>query len=483
MISRFALRRQGKSKNFFGDEIMRRKFHLAVVLSLMFIGAGTKIQAQPALQNQFDAAFDQFVLAAMNTAQTPGAAVAIVKGDQVIYRKGYGVTSIENPIPITPDTLFRLGSTTKMFTAAALVQLAEEGKLKLDAPLGDYVRGLAPKLAQVNVHQLLSHTAGLRDFAATEKSQDDAVLATMIRAWKDDVFFGEPGKIYSYSSAGYWLAGLVLEEITKSAYADAMKQRLFTPLGMQRTTFRPLEALTYPLSIGHKLENGHPVIIRPAFNNNAMWPAGSIYSSVNDLARFALAFLNEGRVAGVVRLKPSLITKLSRAHINLPFETESHHGYGLMLYRLRGVRLASHGGFSTGYGSMMYFAPDQRVAVIVLTNKSGETLHQVGQKALAMLLPLGPAEPLTNETAQGLTEAELAQCPGKYSHPPQIFAVMAKNKQLIFKQDQEEYKLKKIGSFAFTYGDKEQNFIVFVPNQAGHIEHSFNGMYAYRKIE
>lgn len=453
-----------------------------VTLALCLCCLVANTAGQATAPTNFDASFNQFVLDSIKAAKTPGAAIAIVKGAQVIFAKGYGVTSIEAPTPITTDTLFRLGSTTKMFTAAALVQLAEQGKLKLDAPIGTYVSGLSPKLSQVTVHQLLSHTAGLRDFAATVKSNDDDALAKMIRAWQDDVFLGEPGRIYSYCSPGYWLAGLVLEEITKAPYADAMKNRLFKPLGMQRTTLRPLEAMTYPFAVGHKLESNQPVIIRPAFNNNAMWPAGSIYSSVKDLSRFAIAFLNQGRLAGEQPISSSLITKLSTRHINIPFEADSAHGYGLMLSRFRSVPMAMHGGFSTGYGSMIYFAPEQRVAVIVLTNKSGETLQRVGHKALSLMLPLGPQEAQANSQPQSLTEKELLEAPGKYSHPPQTFEVVAKNQQLTLKQAKNEYPLKKIGAFAFVYGDKEENLIVFVPNVQGRIEYSFDGMYAARRI-
>lgn len=139
-----------------------------------------------------DASFARFVLDAMKAANTPGAAIAIVKGDQIVYAQGFGVTSLETNLPITTNTLFRLGSTTKVFTSAALVKAAAEGKLKLDAPIGNYVRGLDTKVAQVTMHQLLSHSSGLRDFAATVTSNDEDALFKMVREWKDDVFFGAP---------------------------------------------------------------------------------------------------------------------------------------------------------------------------------------------------------------------------------------------------------------------------------------------------
>ena len=152
------------------------------------------------------------------------------------------------------DTLFRMGSTTKMFTAAALISLANAGKIKLDAPIGNYVKNLPPKIAALTAHQILSQSSGLRDFAPTVFSNDDAALGQNIRLWKDDVFFTDPNKIYSYSSANYWFAGFLTEELTGKSYADSLGELVFKPLGMTRSTIRPTEAMTYPLALGHDVK-------------------------------------------------------------------------------------------------------------------------------------------------------------------------------------------------------------------------------------
>lgn len=115
---------------------------------------------------------------------TPGASVAIVSGDRVVFSKGFGVSSVETGAPVTPDMLFRVGSLTKMLTAAVLVSLAEEGKIALNEPVGDFVRGLDPLLARLTAHQLLSHSAGLIDFAHTCCAQDESALAAEIRGAK-----------------------------------------------------------------------------------------------------------------------------------------------------------------------------------------------------------------------------------------------------------------------------------------------------------
>src|SRR5262247_358797 len=108
---------------------------------------------------------EKVALAELAETNTPGAAVGIVSGDRLVFAKGFGVSNVETGAPLSPDMLFRLGSTTKMFTAAGVVMLAEEGKLKLDEPIGKYAKGLSPKIAGITAHQLLSHTSGLKDEA------------------------------------------------------------------------------------------------------------------------------------------------------------------------------------------------------------------------------------------------------------------------------------------------------------------------------
>ena len=259
---------------------------------------------------------DEVVLAELKATRTPGGAIAIVSGDRVIYVKGYGVANIETGAPVTPEMLFRMGSTTKMFTAAALATLGDMGKVRLDAPIGDYVKGLSPKLSLATGHQLLSNTSGMRDFAAPFISNDDEGLARNVRSWNDDVFFAEPAKVYSYSSAGFWLAGFVIEQVGGKPYADEMEELLFKPLGMDRTTLRPLAAMTHPLALGHNVEGDkRPAIIRPFFNNTAMWPAGSMFSNVLDLSRFAIALMNGGKVEGKQALTPTVVSKLPAPHV------------------------------------------------------------------------------------------------------------------------------------------------------------------------
>ena len=182
---------------------------------------------------------EKVVLDELNETRTPGAVVAVVSGDRVIYAKGFGISNVETGATVTPDMLFRVGSITKMLTATVLVSLSEEGRITLDKPVGDAINGLDRRLSRLTAHQLLSHSAGIMDYAHTCCAQDESALATEVRAYKDaDYFFTEPGRIFSYSNPSYNIAGYIIQELTGKLYADAMDARLFKPLGMTHTTYR-----------------------------------------------------------------------------------------------------------------------------------------------------------------------------------------------------------------------------------------------------
>lgn len=403
----------------------RKSLTLTASLFLLVISS---VQLRAA---DFDAAkLEQVATDEMRSTNTPGAAIAIVREGQIVWSKGLGLANVETQQPVTPETLFRLGSTTKMFTAAALVGLAEEGKLRLDEPVGKCIPGLHPKIAALTPHQLLTHTAGLTDESIMSGRHDDDALATYARSMDQTWLFTEPGKIHSYANPGYWLAGLACEQIAGKPYADVMADRLFRPLGMTRTTLRPTLAMTWPLALGHEVRSGKPSIVRPQSDNAATWPAGQMYSSVTDLARFTTAFLDGGRLDGKQVLAPSLIATLSSPFVPRPGD-DGHYGYGLSVSTERGVRIWQHGGSRTGYGSTIRLAPDQKIALIILTNRSAESLPKTAAAALEMLLPFQPKPAVPSSKSEPLTEKQMTDLAGRYTNNRQTIELTIKDGRLV----------------------------------------------------
>jgi CubicO group peptidase (beta-lactamase class C family) len=355
------------------------------------------------------------VAAELHQGQIPGCAVAVVVDGKLAWARGYGVASIETGQPVEADMLFRLGSTTKMFTAAGLVSLAVEGRVRLDAPVGQVVQGLPPAISRLTPHQLLTHTAGLADPNAMDGPHDETALAERVRALGPDDFFDEPGRIYSYSNAGFWIAGFVAQEASGARFADLLHERLFQPLGMTRSTFRPTMAMTWPLAVGHGPENRAPAkVVRPLADNAAVWPAGQLFSTAPEFARFCIALMDEGRFEGRTVLPAALVAQLTRPHVAVPHE-DRHYGYGLGLRLEGGLRWWSHGGSRTGYGSLVRMCPERKFAVIILCNKTGASLPKVADHAVQLALGLASPTPPPRRVVP-MAAAEMSRYAGTYSN-------------------------------------------------------------------
>lgn len=384
----------------------------------------------------------------------PGAAIAVVSDDRIVYAKGLGVANIETGAPVSTDMLFRLGSTTKMLTAAAVLSLALEGKLDLDTPVGAYIKDLHPSIARLTAHQVLTHTSGLKDDAVMDGLHDDSALGAGIRLWNADWFFTEPGAIYSYSNPGYWLAGRLAEVVAGKPYADVMAERVFRPLGMSRTTLRPLMALTFSLAQGHNPASGAPVVIRPAPDNTANWPAGSVFSSVEELSRFVIALMNDGRVEGKQVLPSKLISLMLSPQVKTP-DPQRSYGYGLAFGETRGVRFVSHGGARAGYGSLVQIAPDHRLAAVILTNRSGGSLPGTAEKLFEMLVPMRPALKRAEALAIPMPAAELDRYAAVYVNGDQKSEIVSRNGKLLWRAGGREEEIIKTGDWQFAVLDAQ----------------------------
>jgi CubicO group peptidase (beta-lactamase class C family) len=323
------------------------------------------------------------------------------------------------------------------------------------------------------------------DEAPMYGDHDDAAMARVIRSWKDDQLFTEPGKIISYSNPGYWLAGFVAESVVGKPYADLMSDRLFKPIGMTRTTFRPTMAMTYPFAQGHNASGkSAPTVVRPFADNSASWPAGSMFTNVFDLSRFVIAFMNNGKLDGKQVLQPSVIAKLSTPRIRIPTSATEKYGYGLMISDYRGVHVVEHGGSRSGYGSIIKMVPQSRFAVIVLGNRTGVALNRAAEKAMELMLPLKPKEADKPKPELPMSESEMAGYVGKYGRSAS-YEIILKDGNLFLKQGENEVPITKVGEnlFAVTLpGSARPMQFALVPGADGKVEYLHAGLRASRRI-
>ncbi|MGH7460925.1 MAG: serine hydrolase domain-containing protein, partial [Longimicrobiales bacterium] len=453
--------------------LLKRCGFLVVSLGLLLPG-----ESLPAQRTTNFSALEKTIQAELSEAQIPGAAIAIVSGDRIVFSRGFGISNAESGAPVLPEMVFRIGSVTKMFTAAALTMLAEQDKLSLDAHIGQYLKNLSPGLANVTAHQLMSHTAGLRDDAPSFGAHDPETMSRVVRAWRDEYFFTQPGRVFSYSNPGMTLAGLLAQEASGKPFHKLLDDLLFKPLSMTSSTFEPTLAMTYPLAQGHNVTDGRAVVVRPFADNAGYWPAGFLFSSVRDLARFTIAFMNAGRIDGLAVIPTTVIAKLSGGYAPTQSGPDgSEYGYGLQSREYRGVRVVEHGGSIQGFGALVRMVPEQQFAFIVLTNRSGGQLPKSADAALEMFLPLH-ARTEAKAAQTPITQADLAGLPGTYAQGQNRIEIAARDGKLILRQGATELPLQKISDLKFAVDVGQRREFVVVRGANGRVEYLHTGLRA-----
>lgn len=310
----------------------------------------------------------------MQAGKVPGLALAVFNDHEVLYANGFGVTSSEEgSAPVTAQTLFRIGSTTKPLTGTAIMRLVERGQLDLDQPITHYVPALEatlPNSAQITLRMLLSHSAGFADLEELSGERNPQALAGWVRERiTGDLVFAEPGKLFSYSSPSLDLAGYVAEAVSGTAYPELMRELIFEPLQMTRTTFDPLVAMTYPVAQGHDLLEDGSVRVQHRFAENAgQYPSAFGMSTAHDLANFGSMHLSGGSFGGAQILSGKSIAEMQRRQV--ASYTPSDDGYGLTFVTetYQGVRRVKHGGMIGSFGSLFVLVPEQRLGFVALYN-------------------------------------------------------------------------------------------------------------------
>jgi CubicO group peptidase (beta-lactamase class C family) len=306
---------------------------------------------------------------------TPGVAVALLQ-DGEEQAAGFGVTSTENPLEVTPDTLFQIGSITKTFTGTAAMVLVERGELDLDAPLRTYLPELeladADVADRVTMLHLLTHTGGWEgDYFDDFGSGDDA-LARMIGALVSIPQLTPLGEIWSYNNAGFYLAGRVIEVVTQTTYERAVQELLLEPLEMQNTFFFPEDVMTRRFAVGHhRNDEGPPPVARPWPIGRAHHAAGALASSVRELVRWGRFQMSDGE--GV--LSRAALDEMQRPHLHVGSIFDDI-GITWAIANRNGRRVLSHGGGTNGQIAFFGFLPDEGSVLAMLTN------HQRGAEVV-----------------------------------------------------------------------------------------------------
>jgi len=276
--------------------------------------------------------------------------VTVAYHREIAFSRAIGLASVESGLPLTHDTLFSGWRAERVVTSLSALSLAAEGKLDLDGPIGRYVPALNPDFGRVTTRQLLNHRAGFKSDHMARPLYESKDLKDEIMSWKSDRILTAPGRIYSQSNPGVSLAGLVLEEIERKPFAEITATRVLSPLGMKTASFRFIDAATHPLTQGHTVRGDQAIVVRPFAEGSLGWPSGSLFASVDDLSKFALALANEGTIAGE--------RGLPKAVLQLLLVPELENQYSFSGSRFRGVRQWAIAGGWAGLTNAVRVAPE-----------------------------------------------------------------------------------------------------------------------------
>jgi CubicO group peptidase (beta-lactamase class C family) len=278
--------------------------------------------------------------------KSPGAAVAVVRDGQVVFLKAYGMADDAGAIPNSAGTIFRLASVTKTFTAVAVLQLVEGGKLKLDDPLSKYVPDF-PNADKIRISHLLSHTAGVPDFIPYDEVK------------KRSLEF-EPGSRINYSNNGYYVLGRVIEKVSGQPWDEYLRDHIFLPLGMKHSGYDRTPELAGRATgyLAGADGNYQPIAPQDALGGYA---GGGLYSTVEDLVLWA------GGLTSDKLLRKETLERASTPGL-LTDGRRTAYGFGWMTASYRGLREVGHGGDITGFNTYFARYPDEKLTVIVLSN-------------------------------------------------------------------------------------------------------------------
>ena len=351
--------------------------------ALGIVTLSTVSLAQRPAARGIPADFDATVARAMATFKVPGLAVAVVKNDSVIFAKGYGVRALGAPEPVTPHSLFAVGSTSKAFTVAVLQQLEQEGKLRLDDPATQYLPSLQlydPYVTrELTVRDLVTHRSGLPTANAvwygTPYSREE--ILRRLRYRKPSASFRST---WQYQNEMFLAAGHVIAAVDGRSWDDAVKARLFTPLGMRASGTSVRELATMPDVAQPHLERDGTVRRIPYRNIDNIAPAGSINSSVHDMAQWIRFQLAKGKWDGRQLLNEAAFDDARRPYMAMPSSPFSEltapgaqlvsYGMAWMLYGWNGRTIVEHSGGIDGMTAEVALVPEERLGLVILANLS-----------------------------------------------------------------------------------------------------------------
>lgn len=396
------------------------------------------------------AALSEYVEAEMQDKRIPGISIALVDGDEIVWAQGFGVAVPESGAPAAADTVYRVGSVSKLFTDIAVMQLVERGTVDLDAPVQTYLPEFAPGNpfgGAITLRQLMSHRSGLvreppvgHYFDPTQPS-----LAQTVASLNETELVYAPESRAKYSNAGIAVVGYVLERLSGEPFAATVQRAVLEPMGLGASAFVPTPEVEQKLAQGLMWSYDGREFVAPTFELG-MAPAGSLYSSVLDLGRFlTLLFEGGGPVLAPATLQEMLTPQFAAAGARTGF------GLGFAIGELAGHTSYGHGGAIYGFATQLQFLADEELGVVVCANVDvvNSVTNRIARQALEWLLAAREGRTLAPASLPEPVEPELARrLAGRYvraDRPDDVLELEVKGGEPIAEHDRERVPVRSHG--------------------------------------
>jgi CubicO group peptidase (beta-lactamase class C family) len=345
--------------------IVKPSLFKTVLLILVLSTMTARAQAAEALPKKVTDGIDTAVTEVLEETGVPSASVAVVHDGKIALTKAYGMARLDPPTPATTIMRYPIGSISKQFTAAAVVMLAEAGKLSLDDTVDRFFPDLT-RAGDITLRQLLSHTAGIRDYWPQDyvppAMLEPVTTEELIDRWARRPLDFEPGSTFQYSNTGFVIAGAIVEKVSGETLPEFLRERIFAPLGMDSVTDIDQGSLTPDDATGYQRFGLGPPRPAPKEGKGWLFAAGPLAMTAEDLAKWNLSLI-EGRVP-----EPAVTRELTREAV-LGNGVGTGYGLGLAVALDGNRRVVGHGGEVSGFTAVNRVYPEERAAIVVLVNQ------------------------------------------------------------------------------------------------------------------
>ena len=391
---------------------MRRqiRFSLALLWTVAPLAAAPQ-RVSPATPDRavLVARLDSLTQAFLAEGPRAGVTVAVIRGSDTLLLRGAGERDRERHLPATTTTVYQIGSITKQFTAAAVMQLVEQHRIALTDPLTKYLPQY-PQWSAVTIQQLLDHTSGIHSYSSSTEWRRhwsaDVTPAQLLDLVARDTFDFAPGTQWRYDNSGYVLLGLILERVTGRPYGELMIERFFRPLGMRTASYCPTRAADTLSALGYLSQQG--ALVPAIYLSTTHWyAAGALCMSVPDFLRWQTALTGGGVVSAASFARMSTSDSASGE--------PTRYGFGLALGRLGAHRFVWHDGGVSGFSSDQLWFPDDSLRVVAFTNtESVGAIHPFATNLAAVVLGLPLLPTVATPTIVALPAADRDRFIGTY---------------------------------------------------------------------